>query len=113
MNITIWNIFGFILNYIGAGCLLVAALSLEYGPRNFCLSFFAWLGRHSYSVYLWHMLALEGMQYVLGGESPSFETFLIKEFLYIAVSWISGIVLARIIEFPMIRLREKLFPARC
>lgn len=113
MNITIWNIFGFILNYVGAGCLLIAALSLDYRPHNACLRFFAWLGKHSYSVYLWHMLVLEVMQHVLGGESPSFETFLIKEFLFFAVSWILGIVLARTIEFPMMRLRDKLFPARC
>jgi peptidoglycan/LPS O-acetylase OafA/YrhL len=113
MNSTIWNIFGFILNYVGAGCLLIAALSLDYRPCNACPRFLAWLGKHSYSVYLWHMLALEVMQHVLGGESPDFGTFLIKEFLFFAVSWILGIVLARTTEFPMMRLRDKLFPAKC
>ncbi|MEI9865305.1 MAG: acyltransferase [Limisphaerales bacterium] len=50
-----FRIFGFILIYLGAGCLLLSSLSLDYFP---CPAFVRWLaslGKYSYSVYLWHI----------------------------------------------------------
>jgi peptidoglycan/LPS O-acetylase OafA/YrhL len=112
MDVESWRVFGFMVIYVGAGCLLLAALSLDYVRCPAWIECFAWLGKHSYSVYLWHMLVLAWMQPLLGEKSSGMGIFLLKELIYVAVSWIFGIIMARIIEIPMLRLRDRLFPAR-
>lgn len=52
-----FRIFGYNFTYLGSGYLLVALLSLDRTPSGIILRSMASLGRHSYSVYLWHMLA--------------------------------------------------------
>ncbi len=112
LSIQVWRIFGFMLVYVGAGCLLIAALSLDHFRRPAWLEWLAWLGKHSYSVYLWHMLVLAGVRPLLGPISSSFGNYLLKELIFVAASWTIGIIMARLIEFPMLRLRDKWFPGR-
>jgi peptidoglycan/LPS O-acetylase OafA/YrhL len=52
-----FRIIGFVFTYLGAGYLLMCFLSLDRSPCNLCIRWMAWLGKHSYSVYLWHILA--------------------------------------------------------
>jgi peptidoglycan/LPS O-acetylase OafA/YrhL len=112
MGMATWYIFGFILVYLGAGCLLIASLSLDYCRCPVWFNWIAWLGRHSYSVYLWHMLVLEWLHPVLGAGSSSMGVYLMKEFICHACCWSAGILTARLVEIPMLRLRDRLFPGR-
>ena len=45
LNVETWHIVGFILVYVGAGSLLLAALSLDYLHCPVCFSWLAWLGK--------------------------------------------------------------------
>ena len=112
MGLATWYVFGFVMVYLGAGCLLIASLSLDYGRCPAWFKGIAWLGKHSYSVYLWHLLTLEWLQPVLGAGSSSLGVYLMKESVFLAGCWSFGILTARIVEIPMLRLRDRLFPAR-
>ena len=107
-----FRIFGFVSTYLGAGYLLMCFLSLDRSPCNFCIRWTAWLGKHSYSVYLWHILA--------GTWLLPFVTFKFKSLnmvgwtvnllIYYALCWGLGVFMSWFIEFPMLRVRDRWFP---
>jgi peptidoglycan/LPS O-acetylase OafA/YrhL len=70
----------------------------------------AYLGKHSYSVYLWHVAVLQLIAIVLRKlvhiPIPLFPVAIIG----ILTSCIVGIFFAHIIEFPVLKLRDRLFP---
>jgi len=94
---------GFTLLYLGFGCLLVWAIDRRpsRGPGARAL---AWTGRYSYSIYLWHLPLVVA---VFTGPANLF-LFL----LYLAVSIAFGAAMSRLVEFPLLKLRERLFPPR-
>ena len=111
-------VMGFTGMYLGFGGLLL--LSLYIGrtipPRlhripSIIGSCMAFLGAYSYSVYLWHVpmsfwtpaIAQRAFHIVL---SP-WTAF----FAYISASFVLGIFMARVVEFPMLKVRERLFPS--
>jgi peptidoglycan/LPS O-acetylase OafA/YrhL len=112
MTYDLWQIFRFVVIYVGAGCLLLAALTLKPSNLAGCFQWMAWLGRHSYSVYLWHMLVLIGLKPYTRTQNSTLASFMAIEAACHAACWAVGIFAARIIEFPVLRLRDKLFPSR-
>jgi peptidoglycan/LPS O-acetylase OafA/YrhL len=73
----------------------------------------AWIGLYSYSIYLWHRdLGIEPVQHwlepVWRGFGPAWQgiAFLI---LGIAASVAAGSVMGKLVEFPVLRLRERFF----
>jgi peptidoglycan/LPS O-acetylase OafA/YrhL len=70
------------------------------------------LGKHSYSIYLWHMfIVVWGFPLIEG----TLDTELSQErrlALYLAGSFVVGVAMARGVEVPMLRLRDRLFPSR-
>ena len=111
LGFQLWRVVGFNFIYLGAGCLLLAALSLDGLPAARWLKGIAWLGSHSYSVYLWHMLVLSWITPKLLNQASLASRGILAEAIYIATAWTFGITMARIIEFPVLRLRERFFPA--
>jgi peptidoglycan/LPS O-acetylase OafA/YrhL len=60
-----------------------------------------WIGVFSYSIYLWHyFLVILFRRY-----QPSFGVF----WLYVACCILLGVGTAKLVEFPVLRLRDRLF----
>ena len=107
--------YGLTALYLGFGGMLILAL---YGLRRESGEsrllgvgdFAAYVGMHSYSIYLWHGIVSQhdrGFMRMLWpkiGETAIF-------WGYILISLTVGILLSRAIEFPALRVRDRLFPA--
>ena len=110
--------FGLTSLYLGYGCLLVLFLEVrDVLPSRWPAvaakigTVGAYIGTHSYSIYLWHVPFLVAvpvfLRKVLHLKPPS----LVAHLINVIGSCALGIAMANIIEFPALRLRDKLFPA--
>jgi peptidoglycan/LPS O-acetylase OafA/YrhL len=102
--------------YLGYGGLLLFALSGVALPAGFSSlarlgDALGFVGKHSYSIYLWHAaVAFWGIEYLkrhgyVGAFGPP------QYLLCILVSLALGIGMSRLVEFPSLRLRDRLFPS--
>ena len=102
---------GFTQLYVGCG-LIVVALVVRGVPSNRFTRAIGFCGRHSYSIYLWHLpyrrwgLGITADLY--GGPVPPWVMLL----AYFGGSIALGIVVATLIEIPVLRLRDRLLPSR-
>jgi len=110
--------FGLTSLYLGYGCLLVLSLEVHDVLPTVCCkaadkigNVLAYIGTHSYSIYLWHVPFLVALpvffRKALHIQPPELVIYLVS----VVGSCVLGIVLANLIEFPALRLRDKLFPA--
>lgn len=105
--------------YLGFGLVLVLSLHL-YGilpkamrkPFSAVGSALAYAGMYSYSIYLWHLPVkvwgftfLEKMLHVNPGRWTGFS-------VYVICSLGFGIFMSRILEYPILRLRDRMFPTK-
>lgn len=104
---------GFTFLSIGFAVLLLFVLSInetffnKYNP----IRLFAYVGRDSYSIYLWHMLVYLVIHYQFYRITHLNISSEITFMVYVFSSITLGIILSRIIEKPVLKLREKFFPA--
>ena len=98
---------GFTVLYLGSGFLVAKAVAHE-GPRPIRLlsSLLARIGFYSYSIYIWHMFFIWKILPHLHIHSP------------LGVYWASivgpipfGIIAAKLIEIPVLRFRDRVFPS--
>lgn len=83
---------------------MILAWALNQPEARFrYLSPLAWLGRYSYSIYLWHVTAFALMERFL-----PLSSWLVT---YVVASVALGVILAKAIEIPFLRMREKIAPA--
>ncbi len=102
--------FGFIQLYIGSGLLLIAALRLNDSASGIIRAF-ASVGAASYSIYLWHMPVVGwGRTIVLriAGNTPD-EVYVI---LSVLGSFLVGLLMNRLIEKPVLLLRDQIYPSQ-
>jgi peptidoglycan/LPS O-acetylase OafA/YrhL len=75
---------------------------------------FARIGVDSYSIYLWHVTALgiAGQAIVRLHWTSTASGWLVSAIAVSGAAIVTGIALARLIEWPVIRLRDRFFPSR-
>jgi len=97
--------------YLGSGMVLVA--SLGFPPRRSrAIDALAYIGSHSYSIYLWHMAVRVWIApSIVGTDDPQSRWFTFMA-VYLAGSLAIGIAMAALVEFPVLRLRDRWFPSR-
>ena len=105
---------GLTLSYLGYGSVLllmlpVAADRRRHGP---IVRGVAFVGRHSYSIYLWHVPILLWIFAPLGAGRVALWQggFWPWGFVFVVCAIAGGILMARLVEFPVLALRERLFP---
>lgn len=114
---------GLTCTYLGFACVLTWAVH-QRPPQGrlttLPINLLAKIGFYSYSIYLWHWLIIEDFGTYLRHEcistghpfpwSPTLQTW---EWPVLAVlSIVIGIAMAKIVEVPVLRLRDKWFPSR-
>jgi peptidoglycan/LPS O-acetylase OafA/YrhL len=102
-----YHTIGLSLAYLGAAAMMVGLLMCQV-PRNRVTEALAALGTHSYSIYLWHMAlmywAIPGLR-----DSVSWE---LRTLLYVVGAFVIGISMAKLLEAPLLRLRDRKHPSR-
>ncbi len=94
---------GLTLVYVGYGLILANCIGLPES-KNFVARSVAWIGKYSYSIYLWHVPILFvlsrgriSLRLLLGGGT---------------ISILFGALVSKLVEIPAIQIRDKLFPAK-
>jgi len=90
-----------LLRSLGFGCILVWGINSSWLGK---LKPVAKIGFYSYSIYLWHWPVATFFESV----DPSLFWFV----LYVAVSCAVGIAMAKLIEVPMLKVRDRYFHSR-
>jgi peptidoglycan/LPS O-acetylase OafA/YrhL len=99
---------------LGSGLLLLLAVragSPETRVGAALLRGVAWVGAHSYSIYLWHGLVgiLNRLAFARWWPERPLE---VEAGAYIAGSVVVGILLGKLVEAPALRLRDRWLPSR-
>lgn len=103
--------FGYTSNYIFLGALLL----LVYGYRgrltnSWLYRAVAWVGVYSYSIYLWHLSVREPLARMTSHLPVPIRwgSLVVSQY---AAAIVLGMLLTKAIEFPMLRLRDRLIPS--
>jgi peptidoglycan/LPS O-acetylase OafA/YrhL len=106
--------YGHTVLYLGFGGILCAALQTK-APSNRLLSRLtdaaAFIGRHSYSIYLWHIPVRVWYPVIIKRVAPGGVSEVTKLGVYFSLSVLVGIVLAKLIEIPFLEIRDRMFPS--
>jgi peptidoglycan/LPS O-acetylase OafA/YrhL len=92
--------------YLGGGCLLLAMLYSDFKLNAFTQTL-SRFGKYSYSVYLWNLPA---HFWLAKYTNLAAENWYLYAFCYWGATLALGILTAKLIEYPILRLRDKIFP---
>lgn len=118
----VWTI-GYTMLYVGYACILVALVHTPVGDgavgrlmAAWPAAALAWIGTYSYSIYLWQFdLAYNPLERWLLPRLPHHPVSLywaIGITTYLCAAVLTGFVMARLIEIPVLAARDRLFPSR-
>jgi peptidoglycan/LPS O-acetylase OafA/YrhL len=107
------NTVGFTFLYVGFGGLLAVVLCSRAAKRLVRLpsAWLAPLGAYSYSIYLFHMPVRRASLVVIDRLAPGLP-FPVSFGLYMAASIVTGVTISRLLEIPILRVRDLVFPSR-
>lgn len=100
--------FGFTQHYLGAAALLVWTLLCRI-PENLVTHWLAKLGSYSYSIYLWHMALMYWAVWQLRDAGFSWH---VRTLIYMGGAFVIGITMAKLLELPVLKFRDRMFPSR-
>lgn len=114
---------GFTIVYLCFGCILAAEMDRSVpsiGRDKFYahpfVRFIAWIGTYSYAIYLWHLyIAILLKEWWPHSFLRSFNPTAIwvcTMLVYFSITMVVSVALSKLIEFPALRIRDRLFPAR-
>lgn len=101
---------GYTVNYICFAALML----LVYGyhgwlNQTYLYRVVAWIGRYSYGIYLWHLSVREPLAH-LAKRLPGSIAWLALILAQYAAAIVLGVLVTKLVEFPVLRLRDRLFP---
>lgn len=100
-------VFGFTTNYIAAGFLLIGLLKINLG-NSVIVKTLSYIGMFSYSIYLWHLPVQEWLAIPLNNLTKT--GWLVYAAMYLAGSILIGIFMSKLVEYPILKIRDKYFP---
>ena len=102
------SVVGFVFFYLGSGLLIIAAVRMK-STESKVIQGLAALGAASYSIYLWHVpVATLGYRYF--SKATGIESYSVYLLIAVVGACLFGWVLNRIIENPVLCMRDRLFP---
>ena len=107
--------YGLITNYLGGAALLCAMIAWQPGTGPIARAATA-VGRHSYSIYLWHVQAYVLLMWLVLGRfdpHPVWDApYAVNLAAYIGITITLGVVMSWCVEVPTLKLRDRLSPSR-
>jgi peptidoglycan/LPS O-acetylase OafA/YrhL len=97
--------------YLGGGAILVGTIS-RASPRGGAARCLAFVGSHSYCIYLWHAAVGRWVMPSLGPWPGGALSPYLRVGAYCGLSILAGIACSRVVEYPVLRLRDRFFPTR-
>jgi peptidoglycan/LPS O-acetylase OafA/YrhL len=97
-------------NYLGFSLILFEATQIPFpvsGPPGRLVRPFDYLGKHSYSIYIWHLPVRDWLVAPLVPELN-----LLHFVFFFAASLVVGTLLSEILEMPILHLRNRLFASK-
>lgn len=111
--------FGFSMLYLGFGGLLLFSLSWDKTLPKLVKkvampvgTLLAFVGYNSYTIYLWHMPILSKSDGLIHRIYPNGLHYLIESLIYLGVSIGVGVLTAKLIEQPILKLRNRFIPSK-
>ena len=123
LNSAFAHTIGFTMLYLGYGIMVSVFVytppqsgllaHLLYGPFGRGLAF---IGVYSYSIFLWHydcaeLVLRERLKWIVPLDCPIELRWTIALVLYIAMATATGFLMAKLIELPALKLRNRLWPS--
>ena len=99
--------FGLTLLYLGGGFLLLALLKSDFGNSKVLLTA-AEIGKYSYSIYLWN---LPTHYWLMKFTDLAVQNWFLYALIYWSGTLVLGIGPAKLIEYPILCLRDKIMPS--
>lgn len=104
--------FGFTMTYLSSACFLCAALFSNVLNTPLFRPF-GYLGSHSYSTYLWHVPVIDwGVEVVVVRLFGSWINCTLKVIVTVILCFAFGVVMAKIVEIPFLKIRDRFFPSK-
>ncbi len=118
----VWTV-GYTCLYLGYGAIVLAVLSTPVGEgplgkvlQSAPAKLLSWVGFFSYSIYLWHLDVVPRLARLLldfGFANAGAEVrYLVGVVLYAPGAVLMGVGMAKLVEGPSLKLRDRLFPGR-
>ena len=103
----IWTV-GLTMLYCGGGFLLLALLKSDFRENAILLGLAA-VGKNSYSIYLWNLpVHFWLMKYT----DLAAANWFLYAFIYLSGTFVLGIGTAKLVEYPILKLRDKIMPSQ-